>query len=231
MRETGRLISFYRYLRAAEVGQPPQVAKYELHVRLRTVKNGAVVRNRMRLPHPVKTDLRICVICPPGSAAAKAAKAAGATLVGDEAVFAAIKAGTIDFDRAICHVDSVAALNAAGVARVLGPRGLMPSSKMGTVVKDVAATVRDMMGGTEYRERFGTVRLAVGQLAFTPEQVAENIRAVVDGMKKDMGAISDRTPKEIHEIVLSSTHGPGMSLNGEFAGEGSVPTQALATPN
>ena len=147
--------------RQAEAGRPDTQSKYEIHLRLRTPKNGAVVRNRMRLPHPVKTDLRICVIAPPDSAQGKAAKAAGASLVGEEQVFDAVKDGRIEFDRCICHQDSLPKLAKSGIARILGPRGLMPSAKTGTVVKDVAASVRDMAGASEYRERAGVVRLSV----------------------------------------------------------------------
>lgn len=229
--ENGRekLTGGSRYLRAAEVGHPPTQSKYEIHVRLRTPKNGAVVRNRLRLPHPVKTDLRIAVICPPDSAAARAAIAAGASLVGEETVFDAVKDGRIDFERCLCHQDSLQKLNKAGVARILGPRGLMPSAKTGTVVKDVGASVRDMVGASEYRERLGVVRMAVGQLGFTPEEMQRNIRAFVENVKRDIAGLSDRIVKDVHEVVLSSTNGPGLSLNGEFRGPESVPTRDLAT--
>ncbi|TKA54366.1 hypothetical protein B0A49_12864, partial [Cryomyces minteri] len=216
-----------RYIRAFEVGRAPTSSKYELHLKLRTPKNGAVVRNRLRLPHPVKTDLRICVICLPDSKSAAAAKAAGATIVGEATVFDAVKDGRIEFDRCICHVDSLQKLQKAGLGRVLGPRGLMPSAKLGTVVKDVGATVKDMVGGSEYRERLGVVRMAIGQLGFTPEEMQRNIRAFVDGVKRDIAQLSDRIAKDIHEVVLSSTNGPGFSLNGEFRGPESVPTKEL----
>lgn len=168
------------------------------------------------------------MIAPEGSSAAKQAKEAGAHVVGEESVFEAVKAGTIDFDRCIAHTDSVPKLGKSGVARILGPRGLMPSAKLGTVVKDVAATVRDMVGGSEYRERAGVVRLAIGQLGFTPEDVQRNIRAFVEQVKKDMAGIADKTPKDIHEVVLSSTNGPGLSLSGEFRGQGSIDAKELA---
>ncbi|OQO15084.1 hypothetical protein B0A48_00466 [Cryoendolithus antarcticus] len=222
------LVDAMRYLRAAEVGVSPTVSKYELHIKLKTPKNGAVVRNRMRLPHPVKTDLRICVIAPPDSAAGKAAKAAGASLVGEEHVFDMIREGKIDFERCICHTDSLAKLSKSGVARILGPRGLMPSAKTNTVVKDVSTSVKDMVGASEYRERAGVIRMAIGQLGFTPEEMQRNIRAFVEALKKDMAGLSDRTAKEIHEVVLSSTHGPGLSLSGEFRSAESVPTADLS---
>ena len=219
----------YRYLKAAEVGRPPTSAKYELHIRLRTPKSGQVVRNRMRLPHPVATDLRIAVICPPDSPYAKTALASGASLVGEEQIFSAVKDGRIDFDRCLCHQDSLQKLAKSGIARILGPRGLMPSAKTNTVVKDVGASVRDMVGASEYRERFGVVRMAIGQLGFTPEEVQRNVRAFVERLKKDIAALSDVISKDIHEVVLSSTNGPGLSLNGEMRGEGSPPTGDLST--
>lgn len=170
-------------------------------MRLRTLKNGPVIRNRLRLPHPVKTDVRICVICPPDSRHAEEARKAGATLVGEDEIFEAVKAGKIEFDRCLCQTDSLAKLNKAGVARILGPKGLMPSAKYSTVIRDVGQTVRDMVGGSEYRERMGVVRMAVGQLGFSPEQMQTNIKAFVEHMKKDIASLSDRINKEIHEVV------------------------------
>jgi large subunit ribosomal protein L1 len=190
-----------RYIRAFEVGRNPSSSKYEVHVRLRTLKNGPVVRNRLRLPHPVKTDVRICVIAAPGSKAAEEARAAGAVLVGEADVFAQIKAGVIEFDRCLCHVDSLQKMNKAGLGRVLGPKGLMPSTKTGTVVTSVGTSVRNLVGGSEYRERLGVIRMAVGQLGFTPEEMQRNVKTFMDALKKDIAQMSDRISKEIHEVV------------------------------
>lgn len=189
------------YLRAAEVGRPPTSSKYELHLKLKTLKNGAVVRNRLRLPHPVRTDIRVAVICDPTTPAGIAALKAGASIVGEETIFEAVKEGRIEFDRCVCHTDSLAKLNKAGLGRVLGPRGLMPSAKTGTVIKDVGASVKDMVGASEYRERMGVVRMAVGQLGYTPEELQRNIRAFVENVRKDMAGLSDRIAKDIHEVV------------------------------
>ena len=153
----------------------------------------------------------------------------GASVVGEDTIFEAVKDGRIEFERCICQTDSLPKLAKSGVARILGPRGLMPSAKTGTVVKDVGQTVRDMVGGSEYRERLGVVRLAVGQLGFTPDEVRRNIKAVIERVKRDMVALSDVIQKEILEVVLSSTHGPGMSLNGEVRGEGSLPVRDVST--
>lgn len=194
----------HRYIRAFEVGRNPSSSKYEMAVRLRTLRNGPVIRNTFRLPHPVKTDLRICVIATPGSKAATEARSAGATLVGEDEIFAQVKAGTIDFDRILCHIDSLPALNKAGLGRILGPRGLMPSTKTNTVVSTasaIGAAVRNLVGGSEYRERQAVIRMAVGQLGFTPEEMKRNVTAFMAALRKDIDKMKDRINKEIHEVV------------------------------
>jgi len=194
-----------------------------LHIRLRTLKNGPVVRSRLRLPHPVQTSLRICVIAPPDSPAAAAARQAGAAVVGEADVLASIKdGGKIEFDRCLCHPDSLPLLGKSGVGRILGPKGMMPSVKTGTVMRDLAAGVRDLAGASEYRERRGVIRLAVGRLGFGVEELQGNIRAVVERIRRDVAGLGESVGKDIEEVVLSSTNGPGMSLNGEVSGTGSV---------
>ncbi|KAF2267248.1 ribosomal protein L1 [Lojkania enalia] len=224
------LVDAMHYIRAFEVGRNPHSSKYEVHVRLRSLKNGPVVRNRLRLPHPVKTDVRICVICPPDSKHATEARAAGATLVGEDEIFNQVKEGIVEFDRCICHPDSLQNLNKAGLGRILGPKGLMPSTKMGTVVPNVGAAVRNMVGGSEYREKLGVIRMAIGQLAFTPEEMQTNVKAFMETLKKDIAQMSDRITKEIHEVVLSSTNSPGFTLNGEFRGPDSISPKELSGP-
>ena len=187
-----------------EVGRESTVTKYEIHIRMRTRKDGPVIRNMIRFPHAVQTESRICVICPPGSKQAKDAIAAGAVLVGEDEVFEAIKAGKIEFDRCLAHPDSLPALNKAALGRVLGPRGLMPSVKTGTVVEDVASRVEDLRGGTVYRERDAVIRLPIGQLGFSPEQLRDNLRTTIDSIKKDAAGLNDRINKEIYEVVSVS---------------------------
>lgn len=180
--------------------------------------------------------------------AAQATKA-GASLVGEDLVFSAVQEGKIDFDRCICHVDSLQKLNQAALGRILGPKGLMPSAKLGTVTKDVGTAVKELVGGSEYREKLGVIRCAVGQLGFTPEEMQRNVKAFVGEVKKDLAALSDRIGKEIHEVVstplsqdqsacdglltrkiqvLSSTNAPGFTLNGDFRSPTSPPTRDLA---
>lgn len=130
----------------------------------------------------------------------------------------------------------------------------MPSVKLGTVVKDVAGSVKGMVGGSEYRERLGVIRMAIGQLGFTPEEMQRNVKTFMEQIKKDMAQLSDRINKEIHEVVsftisfpsitrymitahletdtwdqvLSSTNSPAFTLNGEFRSDNSLPTKDLA---
>ncbi|KAF4313322.1 putative 50s ribosomal protein l1 protein [Botryosphaeria dothidea] len=159
----------------------------------------------------------------------QAALAAGAAVVGEEEVFEAVKEGRIDFDRCLCHADSLQKMNKAGLGRILGPKGLLPSAKTGTVIKDTGAAVKEMVGAAEYRERLGVVRMAIGQLGFTPEELQKNIKFFMNSVKKDIAQLSDRIAKDVHEVVLSSTHSPGFSLNGEFRGPESPKPQELAT--
>ena len=125
---------------------------------------------------------------------------------GHQGVFNQIKEGIVDFDRCISHIDSLQKLNKAGLGRILGPKGLMPSTKTGTVVNQIGTTVRNMVGGSEYRERMGVVRMAVGQLGFTPEEMQRNIKAFMDAIKKDVAQLGDRISKEIHEVVSQVDH-------------------------
>lgn len=132
---------------------------------------------------------------------AEQARSAGATIVGEDDLIDRIKEGEIEFDRLLCARQSAQKLNQAGVGRILGPKGLMPNNKQGTVIDDITRAVRGMVGGSEYREKLGVIRLAVGQLAFTPEELQRNIKAVMESIKKDAAQLSDKISKEIHEVV------------------------------
>ncbi|KAI5804907.1 mitochondrial large ribosomal subunit protein L1 [Geopyxis carbonaria] len=233
------LVDAMRYIRAMEVGRDPVQTKYELHVKLKTGKSGPTIKSRIRLPKPVKTDMRICVIAE--GKQAEAAKRAGAVLVGTDEVFEKMRNGELDFDKVLCHDASFAALNKARLGRVLGPKGLMPSQKFGTVVPNITNAMRDLVGGSDYRERLGVIRFPIGQLAFTELELLKNIRAFMEQLKKEFGALSYRADKSIDEVVLSSTHSAGFSLSGELrsvqrastgsaavAGMGETQTQAAA---
>ncbi len=215
----------HRYLRAFEVGRPPASVTYDIAVKLQTNKDGAVIRDRIRLPHPCSSDFRIAVVCKVDSKVAAEARADGAVAVGEDELFAAIKAGDIDFNRLLCHADSAQALMKAGLGPILGPRGLMPSLKAKTITDDVRTQMRDLAGTEDYRERMGVIRMAIGQLNFTPQMISDNIKAFMAKVKADMREVERTSVKIVDEVVLSTTNGPGLSLSGTFQ-----PTDDKITP-
>lgn len=199
-------------------------------LRIRTIKNGPVIRNRVRFPYPVKNDTRIGVICPENSGAMHDARTGGAVAYGQESMFEMIKSQPNDlpFNRLICHTDSVQAMNKAGLGRILGPKGLMPSLKTNTITKSVKTLMHEMVGAEVFREKIGVVRMPIGNILFTPKQLSENVKTIVTQVKSDITALEDRMniSKDLIEVVLSSTNGPGFPLNGGF-----LPTDEKLDPS
>ncbi|KAI1822624.1 50S ribosomal protein L1 [Xylaria intraflava] len=219
MEERYSLCDAMRYLRAAEVGRPPSSSTYELALKIRTIKNGPILRDRIRFPYPVKNDTRIAVICKEGSGAMHEARAAGAVAFGEESLFQVIRANPnkLPFNRLICHVDSEPALKKAGLGRILGPKGLMPSIKTNTLTRSVVAMMHDMVGAENYREKIGVIRVPIGNIQFTPKMLSDNIRTMIESVKNNIQVIEDRVRKDLVEVVLSSTSGAGFILSGTFA--------------
>jgi large subunit ribosomal protein L1 len=166
------------------------------------------VRGVVMLPHGTGKALRVAVFARGDKA--KQAQDAGADLVGAEDLAEKVQAGQMDFDRCIATPDMMAVVGRLG--KVLGPRGLMPNPKLGTVTADVAEAVRAAKGGqVEFRaEKAGIVHAGVGKASFTEQALIENVKAFV-------GAISRAKPSGakgtyIRKVSLSSTMGPGMKL-------------------
>lgn len=198
-------------------------------LKLRTAKNGPIVRNRVRLPYPVKNDTKIAVICPEGSGAMNDARAGGAVAFGEASLFELIKtqANNLPFNRLICHVDSQQALNKAGLGRILGPKGLLPSLKTNTIARSIKAMMQEMVGAEQYREKIGVVRMPSGNILFTPKQLSENVKALVAQVKVDLIGVEEKmnTNKDLIEVVLTSSNGPGFTLSGGF-----LPTDEKISP-
>lgn len=213
-----------RYARAFEVGRSPYSIKYDLAISLRTPKAGPTIKNRIRLPYPVRSDRRIGVICPENTATAIQARDAGAVAAGEESVFEIIRNGSISFTSMICDLKSADKLAKANLGRLLGPKGLMPNVRQKTITNNVLGLLREMAGQDNYREKQGVIRIAIGQLGFTPEMLAENVKAFMAQVKQDCEDM-EQVSKEVHEVVLSTTRGPGFSLDGEFN-----PTNPNITP-
>jgi len=139
------------------------------------------------------------------------AKAAGADVVGAEDLVAAVQGGTIDFDRCIATPDLMALVGRLG--KVLGPRGLMPNPRVGTVTMDVAAAVKASKGGAvEFRvEKAGIVQGSVGKASFEDSKLVENIKAFVDAVTRAKPAGAKGT--YLQRVAISSTMGPGVKVD------------------
>lgn len=175
--------------------------KYELAISFVTRRNGFIIRNQMKFPHGFSSTQRIAVICPADSTAEQEAREAGASIVGEDSLLAQIKDGIVEFDRLFCHQDSVKKLQQANVGRILGPKGLMPSEKNKTIVTDVKSSLKSRAGAVDYKERDGVMRLAVGQIGFSPKQLQENIKTFMTNLKRDVEEAQEKTDKVIHEVV------------------------------
>jgi large subunit ribosomal protein L1 len=167
-----------------------------------------MVRGMVNLPNGTGRTLRVGVFA--RGAKADEAKAAGADVVGAEDLVEKVNAGTIDFDRCIATPDLMPLVGRLG--KVLGPRGLMPNPKVGTVTMDVATAVRGAKGGSvEFRvESAGIVQAGVGKASFSAEKLVENIKAFADAVNK--AKPTGAKGHYINRIAISSTMGPGVKV-------------------
>jgi large subunit ribosomal protein L1 len=167
-----------------------------------------MVRGVCNLPNGSGRTLRVGVFA--RGAKAEEAKAAGADVVGAEDLVELVAKGTINFDRCIATPDMMGLVGRLG--KVLGPRGMMPNPRVGTVTMDITTAVKGAKGGSvEFRvEKAGIVHAGVGKVTFTDAQLAENIRAFVDAVAKAKPAGSKGT--YIKKIAIKTTQGPGVKL-------------------
>jgi large subunit ribosomal protein L1 len=167
-----------------------------------------MVRGTADLPHGTGKSVRIAVFAKGDKA--EEAKAAGADLVGAEDLAQAIQNGELNFDRCIATPDMMPVVGRLG--KVLGPRGLMPNPKLGTVTTDVAGAIKAVKGGqVEFRvEKAGIVHAGVGKTSFGEDALVENVRAFVDAISRAKPSGAKGT--YIKRISLSSTMGPGVRV-------------------
>jgi len=172
-------------------------------------KADQVVRGTVALPSGTGKEVRVAVFAT--GEAAQAAREAGADIVGADDLAAEIEKGMLDFDLAIATPDLMPMVGRLG--RVLGPRGLMPNPKTGTVTQDVARAVTEFKGGkVEYRtDRHGNVHVPIGKVSFPDEALMANFRAVVDELSRAKPAAAKG--KYLKKINLASTMGPGVKVD------------------
>ena len=168
-----------------------------------------MVRGMVALPHGTGKATRVAVFAKGDKA--DEAKAAGADLSGAEDLAERVQKGEIEFDRCIASPDMMAVVGRLG--KILGPRGLMPNPKLGTVTPNVAEAVKAAKGGQiEFRaEKAGIVHAGVGKASFSNQALEENIRALIDAINKAKPSGAKGT--YLGRVSLSSTMGPGLKLN------------------
>ncbi|MCF8999403.1 50S ribosomal protein L1 [Acinetobacter nectaris] len=172
-------------------------------------KSDQVVRGATTLPAGTGKTVRVAVFAQ--GAAAEAAKAEGADIVGFDDLAESIQKGNLDFDVVIAAPDAMRVVGKLGT--ILGPRGLMPNPKVGTVTPDVASAVKNAKSGqARYRvDKAGIIHAGIGQVGFTVEAVRQNLEALVADLKKAKPATSKGV--YIKKITLSSTMGPGVTVD------------------
>jgi large subunit ribosomal protein L1 len=177
-----------------------------------------MVRGVCNLPNGSGRTSRVAVFAK--GAKAEEAKAAGADIVGAEDLVEIVSKGTINFDRCIATPDMMGLVGRLG--KVLGPRGLMPNPRVGTVTLDVTGAVKGAKGGSvEFRvEKAGIVHAGVGKASFTEEALVQNIKAFVDAVVKAKPTGSKGT--YLKKVSLSSTMGPGLKLDPASVASGPV---------
>jgi large subunit ribosomal protein L1 len=214
----------YSLLDALKIVKQAATAKFDeavdvaINLGIDAKKSDQTVRGAVVLPAGTGKKVRVAVFAQGDKA--KAAKDAGADIVGLEDLAEQIKAGKIDFDVAIASPDTMRVVGQLG--QILGPRGLMPNPKVGTVTADVAAAVRNARAGqVQYRaDKSGIVQCSIGRASFTSEQLRDNLVALI-------GAVNKSRPSNIKGIYLrkvsvSSTMGPGVRVDVSGMGGGTA---------
>ncbi|MDR3437516.1 50S ribosomal protein L1 [Telmatospirillum sp.] len=206
---------FYPLAEAVKIIKTGAVAKFDetieiaLNLGIDPRHADQMVRGVVDLPNGTGKTIRVAVFAK--GAKADEAKAAGADLVGAEDLAEEVQAGKMDFDRCIASPDMMGLVGRLG--KVLGPRGLMPNPKLGTVTPNVAEAVKAAKGGqVQFRaEKAGLVHAGVGKASFSEEALAANIKAFVDAINKARPAGAKGTYLE--KVSISSTMGAGVKLD------------------
>ncbi|MFZ9720411.1 MAG: 50S ribosomal protein L1 [Candidatus Nanopelagicaceae bacterium] len=222
--EEGKL---YLPLSAMKVVKETNVTKYDASVEVSIVlgvdpkKADQAVRSTVNLPHGTGKTARVLVFAT--GPRAEEARAAGADIVGGDELIEEVSGGRLDYDAVVSTPELMGKVGRLG--KVLGPRGLMPNPKTGTVTTDVAKAVTDIKGGKiEFRvDKDCNLHFLIGKSSFSADQLADNYAAAIDEiMRVKPGSSKGRY---IRKAVVSTTMGPGVALDTNYAREGAAPIQ------
>lgn len=200
-----------RYLRAAEVGYPSKMTTITMTVSVVAERGTPPLNGSVRLPKGLDMDQRIAVFTL-NPETAEAALKAGAAVAGGEELIEAVQNGQIDFNKALATPDIVAKLNT--VARILGPKGLMPATRRGTVSANIVELVSNSLGRQDFRQRsVPSVSIPVGRANFSDADVIKNLIAAIDSVREASGRVVTKKPVILGQTTISSSHGPGIVID------------------
>jgi large subunit ribosomal protein L1 len=212
----------YSPLAAVKLAKETSVTKYDASVEVALVlgvdpkKADQAIRSTVNLPHGTGKTARVLVFA--GGERAEEARAAGADIVGADELIEEVSKGRLDYDAVVSTPELMGKVGRLG--KVLGPRGLMPNPKTGTVTTDVAKAVTDIKGGKiEFRvDKNANLHFLIGKVSFTAEQLAENYQAAIEEVVRSKPSSSKG--RFLKKAVISTTMGPGIPVDTSVAREG-----------
>ena len=204
------------FLQGSSFTKFDETAEVAFNLGVDPTKSDQAVRGTVGLPHGTGTDVRVIVFAT--GEAAEAAKGAGAVEVGMEDLVAKVAGGWTDFDVAIATAETMKEVRKLG--KVLGPRGLMPNPRTGTVTEDTATAVQQFKAGrVEFKmDKGGNVMVPFGKLSFTADKLVENCEAVIDAVLSAKPMAAKGT--YVRRCTVTSTMGPGITVSSTKIGQG-----------
>ena len=214
--------NLYSPLAAVKLAKETSVTKYDASVEVALVlgvdpkKADQAIRSTVNLPHGTGKTARVLVFA--GGERAEEARAAGADIVGADELIEEVAKGRLDYDAVVSTPELMGKVGRLG--KVLGPRGLMPNPKTGTVTTDVAKAVTDIKGGKiEFRvDKNSNLHFLIGKVSFTADQLAENYAAAIEEVVRSKPSSSKG--RFIKKSVISTTMGPGIPVDTSVSREG-----------